>query len=109
MAVIEFLSPWQSLLCTDRVHVGSRTPCSGHPGSLQAHLVALQGGSRAGGSADRRLRPSAFCSSMLMQGVSLAAGHATVAWPTLVQQSGASYGRGASGARAAGSQAEHLS
>lgn len=63
--------------------------------------MALQGGSRAGGSADRRLRPSAFCSSMLMQGVSLAAGHATVVWLLLVWQSCPSYGRGASGARAA--------
>jgi hypothetical protein len=70
------------------------------------HLVALQGGSRAGGNADRRLRPSAFCSSMLMQGVSLAAAHATVVWPLLAWQSGASYGRGANGARAAGCKAK---
>jgi hypothetical protein len=85
---------------------GMRVACSASSAQdtldrCTTHLVALQGGSRAGGKADRRLRPSAFCSSMLMQGVSLAAVHATVVGPLLVWQSGASYGRGASGARAA--------
>ena len=69
---------------SDRRHVAGRARSAQDTlNRYTTHLVALQGGSRAGGNADRRLRPSAFCSSMLMQGVSLAAVHATVAWPLL--------------------------
>lgn len=65
------------------------------------HLVALARASRAGGCAECRLRPSAFCMSMLMHGVSL---HTARDWlqaaPLLVRQSDASC-RSANGARPA--------
>lgn len=69
-----------------------------------AHLwLALVSGSRAGGSADCRLRPSAFCHSMLMHGVSLTEAHApTAALPRLDRRSEASGCRVARGALAAG-------